>query len=169
MAPHDLVSVGVITGAHGIRGEVKLKSFTSDPAAISGYSPLRTAAGHTLDIVKLRAQKDGFIATLKGVADRNAAEALRGTELFVPRAALPEPEAGEVYLDDLVGLPVFDGETRLGSVIAVANFGASDLLEVAIEGRPDSVYIPFAESFIAEAGETRVVVSLPEGFLDASE
>lgn len=167
MAPRDLVSVGVITGAHGIKGEVKLRSFTADPAAIAGYSPLETAAGHRHEILKLRAQKDGFIAVLKGVTDRNAAEALRGTELFVARASLPEPEAGDVYLVDLVGLSVYQGETRLGKIVGIQNFGASDLLDVAIDGRSVTVYIPYAESFIAEVGENRVVVTLPEGFLDA--
>jgi 16S rRNA processing protein RimM len=167
MAPRDLVLAGVITGAHGIRGEVKLRSFTDRPEAIAGYSPLETVAGRALDIVRLRAQKEGFIAVLKGVTDRNAAEALRGTELFVPRARLPEPAAGEVYLDDLIGLAVFEGGTMLGKVVGVDNFGASDLLEVATEGQRETVYIPFAESFVkevdAEAG--RIVVALPEGFL----
>lgn len=168
MSEH-LIRVGLITGAHGIRGEVKLRSFTADPPAIAGYSPFYTARGATVEIARLRPQTDGFIASLKGVTDRNAAEALRGTELFVARDRLPEPDDGEVYLGDLVGRAVHDGERRLGEIIAVANFGASDLLEVAIEGRPDSVYIPFAESFIAEIGETRVTVRLPEGFLDAKE
>lgn len=164
-----MVRVGLITGAHGIRGEVKLRSFTADPEAIATYSPIETAAGRTLDIVKLRAQKDHFIASLKGVADRNAAEALKGTELFVPRERLPEPEEGEVYTHDLVGLSVYAGETRLGEIVGVANFGASDLLDVRIDGRPDSVYIPFAESYVAEVGEDRVVVRLPDGFLDTNE
>jgi 16S rRNA processing protein RimM len=162
----DLVSVGVITGAHGIKGEVKLRSFTAEPAAIASYSPLGTAAGGKIEIAKLRAQKDGFIATLKGVGDRNAAEALRGTELFVPRKHLAEPEEGEVYLGDLVGLAVYQGEARLGEVVGVENFGASDLLDVALDGRAGTVYIPYAESFIAAVEDDRVVVTLPEGFLD---
>jgi 16S rRNA processing protein RimM len=167
MAPRDVVLAGVITGAHGIRGEVKLRSFTGQPEAIAGYSPLETAAGRQVEIVRLRAQKDGFIAVLKGVADRNAAEALRGTELFVPRARLPEPAAGEVYLDDLIGLAVFDGETRLGEVVGVDNFGASDLLDVAIVGQRETVYIPFAESFVkaVDAKAGRIVVALPDGYL----
>lgn len=169
MTVRDAVLVGVITGAHGIRGEVKLRSFTAEPEAIAAYSPLETAAGRRLEIARLRAGKDGFIAALKGVNDRNGAEALRGAELFVPRDRLPEPDKGEVYLTDLVGLAVYDGATLLGEVVGVENFGASDLLDVAIKGRKDSVYIPFAESFIAEvdAANGRIVVSLPDGFLDA--
>ena len=81
----DMVLVGAITGAHGIRGEVKLRSFTADPAAIASYSPLETAAGRKIEIAKVRPNKEGFIAILKGVTDRNAAEALRGTEESRPR------------------------------------------------------------------------------------
>jgi 16S rRNA processing protein RimM len=168
MTPGDLLSVGVITGAHGIRGEVKLKSFTTDPEAIASYSPLVTSTGRSLDVTQLRAQKDGFIAALKGVTDRNAAEALKGAELFVPRERLPEPGEGEVYVDDLIGMTVHDGERLLGEVIGVENFGASDLLDVRLAGETRSVYIPFAESFIAAIDEAsgRIIVTLPEGFLD---
>lgn len=167
MAPRDLVSVGAVTGAHGIKGEVKLRSFTADPQAIAAYSPLETAKGATIEIVRLRAQKDDFIAVLKGVTDRNAAEALKGTELFVPRARLPEPDDNEVYLEDLVGLPVLlkDG-TRLGEIVAVANYGASDLIDVKIEGRRDTVLIPFAGGFIVEADAEKVIVDLADGYLD---
>lgn len=165
------VLVGAITGAHGIRGEVKLKSFTADPEAIATYTPLETKTGRAIEIAKLRAQNDGFIASLKGVTDRNAAEALRGTELFVPRDRLPEAEDDEVYLDDLIGLAVHEGATLLGEVVSVQNFGASDLLEVAIAGRGDTVYIPFAESFVRDidADGGKIIVSLPDGFLDAGE
>lgn len=168
MGPHDRVRVGVITGAHGIRGEVKLRSFTAVPDAIAGYSPLITAGGAKLSIKKLRAQKDGFIAILDGVSDRNAAEALKGTELFVARGRLPEPDQGEVYLDDLVGFPVIlkDG-TPLGEIVAIENYGASDLLAVNVPGRTDTLLIPFAESFVT-VEERRIVADLPEGYLDAT-
>jgi len=164
----DLVLVATITGAHGIRGEVKLRSFTAEPAAVASYSPLETAAGKTVEITKLRAQKDGFIAILKGVTDRNAAEALRGTELFVPRARLPEPEEDEVYVHDLIGLPVHlvDG-SRLGEIVEVADYGAGDLIDVKVEGRKDTVLIPFADDYVVEADGEKVVVDLPEGYLDA--
>jgi 16S rRNA processing protein RimM len=170
MAPRDMVLVGAIIGAHGIRGEVKLRSFTEDPSAIAGYSPLETAKGARIEIVRVRPQKDGFLAILKGVTDRNAAEALRGTELFVPRERLPEPEEDEVYVHDLIGLPVdlADG-TRLGLVVDVADYGAGDLIDVKIEGRKDTVLIPFADQYVLEADGTRLVVDLPEGFLDVED
>ena len=170
MVPRDLVSVGAITGAHGIKGEVKLRSFTAVPGAIAGYSPLQTQTGGKIEIVKLRVQKDGFIAILKGVADRNAAEALKGTELFVPRAALPAPEDDEVYVHDLIGLPVLlKNGTRLGEVVGLENYGASDLLEVKIEGRRDTVLIPFVAAFVASADAEKVVVDLPDGYMDQGE
>lgn len=167
MAPRDMVLVGRITGAHGIRGEVKLRSFTADPAAIASYSPLETAKGAIIDVVKLRPQKDGFIAVLKGVSDRNTSEALRGAELFVPRQRLPAPEENEIYVHDLIGCPVLlaDGST-LGEVVGIENYGASDLIDVRIAGRKDTVLIPFTDGFVQTADGERVVVDLPEGFLD---
>lgn len=168
MIGRDLVSVGVIAGAHGVKGEVKLRSFTSDPQAIATYGPLETGSGGRIEIVKLRPRTDGFIAVLKGVTDRDAAGALKGTELFVSRERLAAPEAGEVYLRDLIGLEVWHGGKRLGEVTAVPNYGAGDLLDVKVEGSKDTVLIPFSESFVVstdlESG--KIVVDLPEGFLD---
>ncbi len=171
MTPRDPVSVGVITGAHGVRGEVKLRSFTAHPAAIANYGPLATATGERLEIVKLRPQKDGFIAVLEGVTDRDRAEALKGTELFVARERLPQPEKGEVYLRDLIGLAVVNGGARLGEVVAVQNYGAGDLLDVKVDGRKDSVLIPFAKGFVAKTDIAggKIVVDLPDGFLDETE
>ena len=164
----DLVLVGAITGAHGIRGEVKLRSFTADPKDIAAYSPLETAAGQKLVVAKIRPQKDGFIAILKGVSDRNAAEALRGTELFVPRERLPPPGEDEVYVHDLIGLAVHLADGRqLGVVVDVADYGAGDLIDVKVEGRKDTVLIPFAGQYVLAAEQDRIVVDLPEGFLDA--
>jgi 16S rRNA processing protein RimM len=167
MAKRDMVLVGRITGAHGIRGEVKLRSFTADPAAIATYSPLETAKGSKIELARIRPSKDGFIAVLKGVSDRNASEALRGTELFVPRQRLPEPDEDEVYVHDLIGMTVHlaDGAV-LGEVAGIENYGASDLIDVKIEGRKDTVLIPFADGYVLRADAEKLVVDLPEGFLD---
>ena len=101
------------------------------------------------------------------MTDRNAAEALRGTELFVPRERLPEPEDDEVYVHDLIGLPVHlrDG-SLLGEIVDVADYGAGDLIDVKVEGRKDTVLIPFADQYVLETAEDRIVVDLPDGFLD---
>jgi len=171
MAARDLVSVGVITGPHGVKGEVKLRSFTADPAGIAAYNPLETRAGVRIEIAKLRPQTDGFIAALNGVSDRNAAEALKGRELFVARERLAEPMKGEVYLRDLIGLEVVDGDKKLGKVVTVPNYGAGHLLEVEAEGRKDTVLIPFSESFVVSTDleDGKIVVDLPQGFLDEGE
>jgi 16S rRNA processing protein RimM len=172
MPARDMVLIGVIIGAHGIKGEVKLKSFAGEPAAIEGYGPLTTPSGKSIEIDRLRPQRDGFIAGLKGVTDRNQAEALNGEELFVHRSRLPEARPGEIYVHDLIGLPVClkDG-TPLGEVVAVPNFGAGDLLEVKINGRQETVLIPFADRFVPEAEVTRgvIIVDLPDGYLDDIE
>jgi 16S rRNA processing protein RimM len=166
----DLVLVGVITGAHGIRGEVKLRSFTAHPTAIASYAPLETTAGAKLEILRMRAQKDDFIASLKGVTDRSAAEALKGRELFVPRARLPEPEAGEVYVHDLIGREVrFADGSVLGKILGTANYGAGELIDVRLKDRADSVLIPLAPPFLVTTDEGAVVVDLPEGWLDLKE
>jgi 16S rRNA processing protein RimM len=161
------VLVGAILGAHGIKGEVRLRSFTAEPAAIAGYNPLETTSGERLAIAKLRVRKGEFIAAFDGVTDRGRAEALAGTELFVPRARLPEAGPREVYLHDLVGLAVvLSGGTRLGTVSGTANYGAGDLLDVRREGREDSLLIPFAKSYLLARDADKIVVDLPEGFLD---
>jgi 16S rRNA processing protein RimM len=170
MTPGDRVSVGVIIGAHGVRGEVKLKSFTAEPAAIARYGPLVTAAGRTVAITGLRGAGDLLIASLQGVADRDAAEALKGADLFADRARLPPPATGEVYLADLAGAVVTDrAGTVIGRVAGFADYGAGDLLDVALEGRKDSVLVPCAPPFVVEARPGRVVLDLPDGYLDEAQ
>lgn len=171
MVRRDLVSVGLITGAHGVKGEVKLKSFTADPTGIASYNPLETESGKQIEIAKLRPQADGFIAVLKGVTDRNTAESLKGRELFIPRERLAEPKAGEVYLRDLIGLEVWDGDNALGPVVSIANYGAGDLLEVRIVGCKGTVFIPFNSDFVRNTDPSggKISVDLPEGFLDENE
>lgn len=147
------ILLGVITGAHGIRGEVKIKSFTEDPKAISSYGPLQTADGRVLDIARIRLAKDFFIASLKGIVDRNAAEALRGVELF----ALREKMGAGVLLSDLVGKQVLDGSSVLGRISGFQNFGAGELME--LDG---GLLIPVR--FMVSAADD-VVVELPDGFM----
>ena len=164
-----LVSVGVITGAHGIKGEVKLKSFTSDAKAIATYGPLSSRRGEYFTITRLRPQKDDFIAILKGVTDRNRAEALRGTELFVERSALPQTAEEEIYAHDLIGLTVqLENGEKLGTLIDMPNYGAGDLLEIEREGIRETLLIPYATSYVvAEDLENGIItVALPDGYLD---
>ncbi len=171
-SPSDQVLVGVIVGAHGIKGEVKLKSFTSEPSNIGRYGTLHTSLGRSFEIAKLKPAKDGFIASLKGVADRNAAEALKGLELFVAREKLPKLREREAYAHDLIGLEVArENGSRLGKLVAMPNYGAGDLLEVAVDGSSETVLIPFSKAFVPQDDFTngKITVNLPEGYLDAGE
>jgi 16S rRNA processing protein RimM len=157
------ILVGVIIGAHGIRGEVKLKSFTADPRAIATYGQLVSAKGEIFEITRLKLQVEDFICTLKNVIDRNKAEILKGTELFITRAQLPKDE---LYLHDLIGAQIFNDDVALGTIIGFENFGAGDLMDVKIEGRSDTVLIPYNEAFIVEASKEKVIVSLPDDYFD---
>lgn len=128
------VLVGVIGGPHGVRGELRVKSHTGDPLALADYGTLHDANGRPFDIAELRPSKNVLVVRFEQVRDRSAAEALNGVELFVDRSQLPdgELEEDEFFVADLVGLAANgpDGET-IGQVIAVHNFGAGDILEIA--------------------------------------
>jgi 16S rRNA processing protein RimM len=165
----DLVLIGRIVGAHGIKGEVKLQSFAAEPEAIARYGALRTERNETIEIEKLRSQKQGFVAVLKGVRDRNRAEALSGSELFIERSRLPAAAENETYIHDLVGLAVVtrDG-SAFGRIVDVANFGAGDLLDVERPGTTATVLIPFTAEFVpdVDVAAGRITIDLPEGYLD---
>ena len=165
----EMVMVGVIAGAHGVRGAVRVKSFTETPEGVAAYGPVYDESGSKrFDQRILGATKGGLIAKLSGVDDRNAAEALRGQRLCVPRTALPQTEEEEFYHADLVGLTVetVAGET-LGRVRAVPNYGAGDLIEVERPGAR-SVELPFTRAVVpvVDLRGRRLVVEVPEGLLD---
>ncbi|MFZ0422510.1 MAG: ribosome maturation factor RimM [Xanthobacteraceae bacterium] len=167
MAGGGQVCLGQIGAPHGVRGEVRLRSFTADPAAITSYGPLETEDGRVLEIEALRPAKDHFVATLAGIADRNAAERLTNVKLYVPRERLPKPEEpDEYYHADLIGLAAVDrAGNPLGSVIAVHNFGAGDLIELRRgEGEPTEL-LPFDAVTVPEVdlAAGRLVVELPAG------
>jgi 16S rRNA processing protein RimM len=167
--PRDQVLVGVIVGAHGIKGEVKLKSFTSDPLSIGRYGPLQSSSSQQFEIIKLKAAKDDFIASLKNVNDRNEAETLKGVELFVARERLPKLKTHEAYAHDLMGLDVvLENGSKLGKLVAMPNYGAGDLLEVAVDGNSETVLIPFTNAFVPQNDFStgKIVVSLPDDYLD---
>jgi len=152
-----MIHVATIIGAHGIKGEVKLRSFTSDPKAFATYGPLVSKDGGTFEINKFRAQINDFICVLMNIADRNAAEALRGTELFVAREKLPALKQGEIYLCDVQGKPAVVEGKDLGRIVGFQNFGAGELME--LEG---GMLIPV--SSITSVSDM-VTLNLPEGYL----
>jgi len=168
----ERICVARIGAAHGVRGEVKFWSFTADPAAVAGYGPFETTDGRLVEIETLRPAKEFFVARLKGVADRDAAERLRNVELFVPRDRLPDTAGtDEFYHADLIGLAVVDAAGgALGTVAAMHNFGAGDLIEVRPAAGRDTVMLPFTQSVVplVDIAGGRIVVAPPEGAFDAA-
>jgi len=168
----ERICVARIGAAHGVRGEVKFWSFTADPAAVAGYGPFETTDGRLVEIETLRPAKEFFVARLKGVADRDAAERLRNVELFVPRDRLPDTaDTDEFYHADLIGLAVVDAAGgALGTVAAMHNFGAGDLIEVRPAAGRDTVMLPFTQSVVplVDIAGGRIVVAPPEGAFDAA-
>ena len=164
-AEDERLCVGVIAGAHGVRGLVKIKSFTDDPANLTAYGPLTDESGARRYQVAVTGRAKGvLLARIEGVGDRDAARALRGARLYVARAALPEPEDEEYYHADLIGLAVEDrAGAPLGRVAAVQNFGAGDILEIE---RPDqgTLLVPFTKAAVplVDPAGGRVVVEPPE-------
>lgn len=153
--------MGRIGAAHGIKGEVRIQSFTEEPLALADYGPLSTnKPGLVIEIETARATTNVLVARLKGIADRTAAEKLNGVELYVDRDKLPPPDGDDdFYHADLVGLDVrlADGSV-LGKVTAIPNFGAGDLLEVRDERSGDTYLYPFTKAVVPE-------VRIAEGYL----
>lgn len=166
------ICLGQIGAAHGTTGEVRLRSFTAEPNAIAGYGPLETEDGRVFTIESMRRAKDHFVARLSGIADRNAAELLTNVRLYVPRERLPPTDdADEFYHADLIGLSVVDpaGEA-FGTVVAVHNFGAGDLIEVRPDGASKTELVPFDTTHVPTvdiaAGKIVVVPSSLVGEAD---
>lgn len=142
------ILLGRIIGPHGLKGEVKIKSFTTDPLDIASYGPVTAGDGRVFRLVNPRLQGEIVIAGLKGVTDRTIAEALKGVELKVDRDDLPETEDGEYYEADVIGLAVFDeGGDKVGEALGFQNFGAGELLEIK-RTTGATAYVPFANSMV---------------------
>ena len=163
----DKICIGAITGAFGVHGEVRLKSFTADPASIEDYAPVTTEDGaRAFGITLEREVKNGFAARLTGIETKDEADALKGMRLFVPRDRLPSLPDDEFYHSDLIGLDVFDtGGAALGRVKAVLNHGAGDLLEIIQPGSSKTVLLPFTLSAVPTVDliAGRIVADPPEG------
>jgi 16S rRNA processing protein RimM len=160
------ICLGQIGAAHGVHGEVRLRSFTAEPTAIAAYGPLETEDGRVFTIETLRPAKDFFVAKLSGVFDRDAAERLTNAKLYVPRQRLPEPQGpDEYYHADLIGLCVVDRAGRQrGTVVAVHNFGAGDVIEVRLQTSGKTEMLPFDAATVPEvniAGGKLVVDPAP--------
>jgi 16S rRNA processing protein RimM len=159
------VCIAQIGAAHGVRGEMRLKAFTEDPLSVAEYGPLETEDGkRQFEIEAARPAKDMLVVRLKGVTDRDAAEALKNIRLYVAREKLPPPADDEFYYADLVGLAAVkaNGEV-VGAVKAVHNFGAGDLLEIEPADGSATMMLPFSETTVPsiDMAQRRIVVEPP--------
>ena len=159
------ICIARIGAAHGVRGAVKLWTFTEDPLAVKHYGPLSTKDGaRQFEVTHVREAKDHLVATLKGVASREDAERLNGIELYIARDKLPETDEDEYYHADLIGLAAVNAANEaIGRVIAIHNFGAGDIIEIAPASGP-TLLLPFTNAVVptVDLANRRVVIELPQ-------
>jgi 16S rRNA processing protein RimM len=148
--PASLVQLAVIGAPHGVKGEVRVKPFTANPDGLDAYGALRSADGRRFKIKRMFAAKNVMVVKFEGVNSRREAAALTGTALFIERHRLPEPEEDEIYITDLVGLEARapSGEV-VGTVKAVDNFGAGDLLDISLAAG-GSIYVEFSHANVPD-------------------
>ena len=162
----EMICVGAIAGAFGVTGEVRLKSFCTEPTDIGSYGPLTSEDGsQVFKITLTRPVAGGLGAKIAGVSTKEAADALRGTSLFVPRSKLPSLPDDEFYHADLIGLDAYDtGGVLLGKVSAVHNHGAGDILEISPVRHKSALLLPFTMAIVPNVDilAGRIVVNLPE-------
>jgi 16S rRNA processing protein RimM len=166
------ICVAKFGAAHGVRGEIRLWPFTEEPLAVTSYGPLESQDGtRRFEIEAARAAKDHLVARIKGVTTRTDAERLNGLELYVARDKLPPVEDDEFYHADLIGLAaVTADEIRLGRIVAVHNFGAGDIIEIASDEGGDSLLLPFSNAVVptvdVKAGRAIII---PPGEIDGDD
>ena len=166
MNPNRLIALGIFGAPQGVRGEVRLKSYTGVPKAIGSYGVLTDAkATRSFKFESIRPLKDDMLVVrVAGIATREAAQALTGTELFARREQLPPPDDDEFYHDDLIGLTAVRPDGAIvGKVSGLSNFGAGDILEVAPEGGGETMLLPFSKAVVPEIrfSEGQIVVIPP--------
>jgi 16S rRNA processing protein RimM len=162
----ELICVGAIAGAFGVAGEVRLKSFCTEPTDIATYGTLTSEDGsREFHVTLTRPVAGGLGARINGVSTKEAADALRGTSLFVPRDRLPALPDDEFYHADLIGLSAYDvGGVLLGKVSAVHNHGAGDIIEISPTSHKSAQLLPFTKAIVpnVDIAAGRIVVDLPE-------
>ncbi|MDD3028655.1 MAG: ribosome maturation factor RimM [Alphaproteobacteria bacterium] len=159
------IAVGQFAGAHGVRGLVKLRSFTEDPEAIFSYTPL-LGKDRAFTITKKGAVKDLFIAAVDGIATKEEADRLRGDKIYIPRTLLPKTAADEYYEADLIGLRVSSRDGRdYGTVQGVFDYGGGVFLEIETADKK-TFMLPFKNTFVPEVDieGQRMIIVLPEGW-----
>lgn len=165
----DMVCVGAIAGAYGVRGELRVKSYCAAPEDVATYGPLRSEDGtRAFTLALLHPIKNGFAARIAEVATKEEADALKGTALYAHRDQLPALPDDEFYHADLIGLAVHDtGGALLGKVKSVQNHGADDLLELQLAGSSDTTFLPFTKAGVptVDLASGRIVADPPLGVL----
>ena len=160
----DRICIGKIVAAHGIRGEVKVQSYTQNPKNLDKYGQAENDdASKSFELKVLGVTAKNVRVKIKGVDDRNAAEALIGTQLFIHRDRLPELQEEEFYQTDIVGLKVLLAETNqeVGHVVGFSNFGAGDIIEIKISGQKETEMLPFTKQYVP-------VINIDEGYVVVS-
>jgi 16S rRNA processing protein RimM len=169
MSENKRILIGEIATAHGIKGLVKLRSFVEDETLLEGENVYTSETGDKTISLKIKnPMKGDFLAEVKGVSDRNGAEALRATQLYIDRDSLPNTDDGEYYIEDMKGLSIItkNGDA-IGTVLNVVNYGASDLIDIKPIQGGQNFYLPFIDDYIFEVDFVKgiVVVELPEGLV----
>lgn len=162
---NERVLIGEIGAPQGLKGEVRLRAYTQEPDGIAGYGALEDEAGRVIEIETVRVTPKALIARIKGVTTREAAEALTHTKLYLPRARLPESDEEEWYYTDLVGLAAVDkAGAEIGTVAAMHNYGAGDIIEIAPASGGANLLVPFTSAAVPEVDieQGRIVLVLPE-------
>ncbi len=169
MNKSGLVCLGRILGAHGVKGDVRVESFCADPASLASYGPLVTGNDcRELDLGIRNSVGSSLVATIKGVDTREQAESLKDAFLFVERNRFPEPETEEYYVADLVGLKAVDTSMHeLGTVVAVQNYGAGDMLEVEKPPSTETILLPFTKDTVLSIDHCagQIVIDPPDGVI----
>jgi 16S rRNA processing protein RimM len=162
------ICVGQFVSAHGVRGLVKIRSFTAEPEALFDYAPLLSEDGKQVyKITRKSIAKDCFIASMVGIADKDAADRLRGDKIYVSRDTLPKTRKGEFYQADLVGLTAVDVDGKnYGKIMDIHDHGAGVFLEIGVT-KKDSFMLPFKDAFVptVDLKAGRVIIEVPEGWL----
>lgn len=160
------ICIAKIATAHGIKGFVKLHVFADDPSLAGGTLFTSESGDKSLSLKLKNATAKHWLAEIDGITDRTEAEKLRGTELYIDKSDLPETNQDEFYITNLIGLPCFDKDKKeIGKVIAVENFGASDLLEIKPDTK-ESFYLPFTDDTVLDIADDKITVQIPEGLLE---
>ncbi|MEM6812543.1 MAG: ribosome maturation factor RimM [Pseudomonadota bacterium] len=163
----ERICVAKIATAHGVRGLVKLHVFVEELTILDKPLFKNEETNETISLILKNKTAKHWLAEIKGVSDRDAAENLRGTELYLSKSDLPKLDDGEFYLSDLVGFEAVENDTIIGKVIATHNFGAGDLLEIQPQGA-ESFYLPYSDETILEITDEHLKISIPEGLRENS-